>query len=260
MTLQHPLRAVESETSAVRAAPQRIPPIVHQTWAVNSFGRTHRASLRRFRALNADYGFRLWVETDIDAYMAANWSHHPVYDVFARAEFGPLKTDVWRYCVLYDLGGVYLDISKAVVVPLRELIRPETEVMISFDKRSIFSAEQGESLTDRVLVQDRAVSNWLMAVAPRHPLMLKVIDSIAHAYGSYQGIPFKNPKDAILDFTGPRRLTHALHEFLTENPEASIDQRDPDFGGTAIWEVAGAWVRYGTRPAYILASERIIVS
>ena len=51
--------------------------------------------------------------------MQKEFGRHPIYEVFQNAQFGPMKSDIWRYCILYRRGGVYCDIGKSMPVPIR---------------------------------------------------------------------------------------------------------------------------------------------
>ncbi len=117
-----PLRPATKVYTEVPASGKVIPNVVYQTWTAPLFGRTHVKALERFRMINADYSFRFFSDADIAAYMEREFGQHPVYDVFKNACFGPLKTDIWRYCILYQRGGVYCDIGKSISMPLKQLI------------------------------------------------------------------------------------------------------------------------------------------
>ena len=54
--------------------------------------------------------------------MQERWGSHPIGDLYQRAQFGVMQADLFRYCMIHDRGGFYLDINKILIVPLRTLL------------------------------------------------------------------------------------------------------------------------------------------
>ena len=57
---EKPLRQLEDQTN-INIKDQKISPIVYQTWSDKYFGRTHFNSLKKFRSLNPDLSFKIFV-------------------------------------------------------------------------------------------------------------------------------------------------------------------------------------------------------
>ena len=57
----------------------------------------------------------------MEDYMEKNWGKQKIYQIFKNSLIGPLKSDIFRYCILYDQGGYYFDISRACKIPLTKL-------------------------------------------------------------------------------------------------------------------------------------------
>ena len=53
----------------------------------------------------------------MEDYMKNNWKNNSIYEVFKNSLVGPLKTDIFRYCILYERGGYYFDISRGCKIP-----------------------------------------------------------------------------------------------------------------------------------------------
>ena len=65
--------------------------------------------------------------------MQERWWNHPIGDLYQRAQFGVIQADLFRYWVIHDLGGFYLDINKILIVPLRSLLHQGCDELISFE-------------------------------------------------------------------------------------------------------------------------------
>lgn len=256
---QLPLRGVDDDVyTTLPDLGWAIPSTVYQTWTAGGFGRSHRATIRALRKRNASFSFVFYDDAMIEDYMERYYGDHPIHDVFKNAQFGALRTDIWRYALLYERGGIYIDISKSIDLPLARLLTPIAPALISWEgKASPFEP----SARARSVLQhpDNILLNWALMFAPRHPLLKRVIDGIVDKYPDYRGIAFREPKQAILDFTGPHHLTECLLAAADAGEMDTAVQASTDFLDRAQWYAPGAWVRYLERPAYDIARDRVIV-
>ena len=111
----------------------------------------------RIQSLNPDYEMKLYDDADIDRFMKDNFDEH-VYKCFASLRVGAARADLWRYCVLYKHGGVYLDIDAGINSSLDSLIRPVDKYILS---------REGNP---NIFLQ------WMLISAPGHPILGKAID------------------------------------------------------------------------------------
>lgn len=81
-------------------------------------------------------------------------------DRFHNLQSGPHKADLFRYCILYKKGGIYLDIKTELIQPLHTIFTDRTKLysVIQFDRIGIY---QG-----------------VLASPPGHPIFLELIDYI----------------------------------------------------------------------------------
>ena len=106
---EFPLVKIEDRI-VINSKDSLIPNNVYQTWETRYLGKTHAKSLIDFRNTNPSMSFYLYDKDKRDNYLKKNWSGHPIYNVYSNSLFGPMKADIFRYCILYDLGGYYFDL------------------------------------------------------------------------------------------------------------------------------------------------------
>jgi hypothetical protein len=69
-----------------------------------------RESVELLKSQNPEFTHYLFDDADCREFIAANFDYS-VLDAFDRLIPGAYKADLWRYCVLYVRGGIYLDIK-----------------------------------------------------------------------------------------------------------------------------------------------------
>jgi len=228
-----------------------IPNVVYQTWENKKFGRTHFTSNILFRKRNRGFTFKLYDAAERDCYISYRWKGSPLEEMYVRARFGQIKADLFRYMILFDLGGLYFDISKAITRPLRTLIQPEIDGIISFENNRRLESKANRNLTS---MPDNLVLQWGFGFAPRHELLSTVLSQIEQRFSDYKNVVQRNPKQAILELTGPVAFTDSVEIFFSKFPYNKVKQVGIDFDGSAILSLPGSAARHKLVPAYALAS------
>lgn len=87
-----------------------IPKNVFQTWHTKNLPKHMAKCVESVKKGNPDFTFYLFDDQDSREFIMANFDTD-VLDAYDRLKPGAFKADLWRYCILYMYGGVYLDIK-----------------------------------------------------------------------------------------------------------------------------------------------------
>ncbi len=236
-----------------------IPNVCYQTWIDRSFGKTHFNEIQEFRNLNQDISWILFDEIAMNDYMQSNWGEHPIYDIFLASNFGPMKADIFRYCIVFDRGGYYFDVSKSCKNPLRSMHGQFDEAFISFEKNICIIVPDKVS-ADKLDFPLNLIIQWGFGFSPKHPFLLRVIENICERAFLFRNVVFQSPKDAILSFTGPGMFTETFRNFAKHNDLSLVAQCDVDFMGTGVYALNGSYVRNIGRKHYTEFESQMILS
>lgn len=250
---EYPLAQLHSDRSFSVGSPISarcgIPPVVYQTWESNRFGKTHLGSLQEFQRRNPDLAFCLLDANQRDAYMEQIWGHHPIHDVYTGSQFGPMKVDAFRYCLLFERGGYYFDINKCVSVPLQSLHDKDAAGLISFEPGS-HRILPSSAIMPKIRNPDRFVAQWGFGFERGSPVLERMIALICEYAPHFANKAFVRPKNAILQLTGPGMFTKAFWSALEDFPDMQIEQLGVNFDGKGDRNMPGSHVRYHTVPNY----------
>ena len=237
------------DSSSTNFRTQRIPLICYQTWTNEFLGRTHHSEVTKFREINKDLSWKLFIDSEMTEYMKENWGHHPIYEIYDKAIFGPMKADIFRYCILFDRGGYYFDISKGCNIPITSLHEPSATALISYEKNECL-IPPGSEFSLVSTEPTKVVLQWGFGFVAQHGILGRAIQLIVENHGNYSGRIFSSPKDAILAFTGPGLFTRAVRETLSLFKKGEIQEAGIDFKSGGIPALPGANIRYFTTPHY----------
>ncbi|TPX30800.1 hypothetical protein SmJEL517_g05727 [Synchytrium microbalum] len=191
----------------------QIPKTVHQTSAKSTLD----DRMKSWQDMNPGYDYILWSDAQVDSFVSTEFPEH--YLDFARLPKPVYKADLFRYLLLYKLGGIYSDTDTQCLKPISTWTNDAPNMIIGIE---LDSSEPLPGLKHRLqFVQ------WTMAASPRHPLMQMVIE---HVMRKLQSAPIGALESAtefeLETYTGPAIFTEAIYAWLKlEGIEWSALQR-----------------------------------
>ncbi len=254
-----PVHELEKSRPALeRGYSKSIPPNVYQSWINNRFGKSHLKQLLTFRSINPDLNFFLLNDAEVNAYMLEFWGAHDIYKIYSSAKFGAMKTDIFRYCILYERGGFYFDINKGVSKQLSSYIEDADLGLISFEGNDCMIMPE-KILLPKLMHPEKYVLQWGFGFCPENPVLEKVISNICEYHDFFSGKRFDSPQFAILSHTATGMLTKSVRDSLLSSNGLKAKQAGIDFLGCGIFDMHRSWSRYVTSPSYILEKQKVIV-
>lgn len=118
-----------------------IPKIIWQTWKTRDPGPATKRRIQELKAAHPDYQHYLFDDNDCYQFILRNFGK-VVATAYLRLVPGAYKADLWRYCVIYVHGGVYMDARLKCIngFNLNEVIGQTTLVRDNIGPLSIFNS------------------------------------------------------------------------------------------------------------------------
>ena len=158
-----------------------IPLHIYQTWSTKNLKPAMLQRVEELKAQNPAFGHHLYDDADCREFIKEHFKPD-VLDAYDKLIPGAYKADLWRLCVLFINGGIYMDIKLACIngFKLIELTEAEHLVLDRLPPLSIYNALMVARPGNPLLYQAirRIVSNvqnrfyGSNALEPTGPLML----------------------------------------------------------------------------------------
>jgi mannosyltransferase OCH1-like enzyme len=170
-----------------------IPLYIYQTWHTKNLPESMRKTVDNIKINNPSFCHQLFDDNDCREFIKNNFNIE-ILNAFDNLIPGAYKADLWRYCILYKNGGIYLDIKYEPVNDFKFINLTEKEHwVLDMDKNGIYNA--------------------LMVCKPNNPILLKAINKVVeNVKNKYYGISSLVP-------TGPLMLA----TFFTEIEKQNLD-------------------------------------
>jgi mannosyltransferase OCH1-like enzyme len=182
---------------------QDIPLVIYQSWKTRDVPPKMKECIDKLKANNPEFDHYLYSDEDCSKFIQDNFDKS-VLDTFNGLKPGAYKSDLWRYCILYKLGGIYIDVKFYGMNSLRDIISKVGE---------IFPLDIDDS--SRSCESNISIYNGFMVAKPKNIIFKICIDRIAECYTQ------RCYKKTNLSPTGPCLLGSVLKENSGNNDIAN---------------------------------------
>jgi len=208
----------EEQSKTTTQADLAIPKIIHQIWLGSPLPEEFKVLQQTWLAFHAHRGWRykLWTDEDVAQLELYNQEFYDATDNYG------VKSDILRWELLYNFGGVYIDVDY-------ECLRSLDDLHYTYD---FYTALQP---LDTLFIQLGAA---LVGSCPGHPILKHCIETIKDDW-HHKGAPKK---------TGPVHFTKSFHAMAGKH--GTNDIAFPAFyfyplGSRDVIEQKIEWARQG---------------
>ena len=209
-----------------------IPRIIHQIGMRPAFQDRQlpqllQGNVNHLRAMNPGWDYRFYDDDDI-ADFVRRYYPPPVWNYYQRIDpkYGAARADLFRYLLMYKVGGVYLDIKSSTTRPLDEVIRPDDEFVVSQWHTANGKYATWGQQHDLRNVPGGEYQQWHIVSAPGHPFLKAVIEQVLSNIGKYDPYLHQTGKNGVLRLTGPTPYTIAIERILARHPHRFLKGHD----------------------------------
>jgi len=109
-TLRYFNRPIINSKTPTPIPKSKIPLFIYQTFYTKNLSKDMQESVDLIKTTNPEFTYSLSDDDECYNFILNNFPPS-VADAYLRMIPGAYKADLWRYCILYTYGGIYLDIK-----------------------------------------------------------------------------------------------------------------------------------------------------
>lgn len=191
--------AHETPKTSNELLPQKIPRVIYQTFEDYEVPSGMHEAISSWKDSNPDYEHYFYNSQDRIAFLRESFDKD-VVEAYLNLIPGAFKADLWRCCILYKKGGVYIDADMMCLSQLSSLIEPNDEFLVARDDP----------------MSQSYLANGFIASVSDHPFLKKQIQNIV------ENVKQKR-KCFYLDITGPGLLGKTVNEVCGRQREETYN-------------------------------------
>jgi hypothetical protein len=180
-------------------------------------------NVARIKALNPGWEYRFYDDEDIVAFIGANYPA-AVLASYQRisSRYGAARADLFRYLLMYKVGGVYLDIKTAPTRPLDSVLLGTDRYVLSYWQNEGATESWGMHHEIRD-IPGGEFQQWYIICVPGHPALKAAIENVLTNIDNYIPSLHGVGKKGVLRVTGPIAYTRAVFDHLPGTAYRIVD-------------------------------------
>jgi hypothetical protein len=175
-----------------------IPKKIFQTFQKKIFSKKFQEIIDTWKLNNPNYSYFIYDDRECNEFIKSNFPEN-IFNAYNSIIPNAYKADLWRYCILYIEGGIYVDIDTLCIGNIDSFLQEDIHLMTPVDLNGGYN-EGCHNLY-----------NTFIAVVPRSPIMLECIERIV------KNVETKTIPLSKLDFSGPGVLGRSVNTHLERN-------------------------------------------
>lgn len=191
----------------------KIPQNIHQIWfqGIDDIPQKYTPNIASIKTLAPDWKYYYWDETGL--FQQCLLYSERCAKKFINYKHMHQKMDLARYAILYNLGGIYIDMDC-------ELLKPLSTIPGLTKHELIISRLPGNYLENMFAtgsVHKKSLNNGVILSSPKNIYMKKLIDAVVDFDSDSSFNPlYKNKQYCIYKTTGPHIFTHIFDQYKND--------------------------------------------
>lgn len=197
-----------------------IPKIIHQTFGTRELPEALRQNVTALQEKNPGWEHRFYDDKAVEAFILSQYGDE-VLAAYLRIDptYGAARADLFRYLVIYKIGGIYLDIKSSFSCPIDEVIHGDEEFIASQWSNQKGERYEGFGLKPQVAqFPGGELQQWHVIAAPGHPFLHAVLVAIFEGIHSYRPWLHGTGKVGVMRLTGPLMYTLTIMPIINQFP------------------------------------------
>jgi inositol phosphorylceramide mannosyltransferase catalytic subunit len=206
---------------------QQVPHCIHQIFfsaAGNAPPPEIQRNIAQLRRANPDWDYRLYGAADMLELISRCYGPR-VLEYFQRINpsYGAARADLFRYLLLYQSGGVYLDVKSTLTKPLNAVLRADDRYLLAHWRNKPGEEFEGWGLYPEIAGVDGEFQQWHIVAAAGHPFLRAVIARVLRNIARYNPVLHGQGWIGVMRATGPIAYTLAIDPLLHLYPHRIVD-------------------------------------
>ena len=213
-----------------------IPKNIFQSWKHNKGFPEHPypvdLQIDSVKQYNSDYNYQLFTDEMIGDFVKDKFPDF----AYCFEKLPPIKkADIWRYMVLYEYGGIYLDIDCICLKSFDDLINTDAAFIVGKEYNAN-DKHWGENLT----CSQESYANWIILSEAKNPVLEKMLEKALTVLETeenldYQALSYDEWKENVLTTTGPFGWSEVIRD-SNDDSQCLIGSKDWFAVGESIFQ------------------------
>ena len=137
---------------------------IYQTWSTQNLPEKLEKLHNKMKHKNSSFQHIIYTDEQMNDYINSN-AEKEIRDVYWKMNHIVARADIWRYTILYNNGGVYLDMDSEIKGSLNKLIKDDDKAIITPETHENLFIQWGLIFENNHIILENTINNILEDVS-----------------------------------------------------------------------------------------------
>ena len=176
-----------------------------------------------------DISLNIYSNSQVNSFMKEYFKDDLIYEIFKKSIIPVQKIDIFRICLIFKFGGIWLDLKSEVnFKKVLELYKQSQDngILLSEPRKIDVITYQGNKIKK---ISKNVIHNGFFFLPKRSKFLKNLLLTIKKDYLYFQDVIFSIPKQGIMNLTGPHQFTRTLYSMEKKDRPSLVSQNDIDW-------------------------------
>lgn len=190
-----------------------IPKVIHQVYSDSKLPEPLQSNVNQLKNNNPNWRHHLYDDESMLAYVEQEFPEIYPYYIKIDQAYCACKADLFRYLLIYNEGGVYLDIKSGTNTPLNEIIKSDDLYILAHWPKSNKNTGHHPAIPN----PNGELQQFHIIATSGHPFLKAVIDHVCSNINRYNPI-IHGPGASVMAVSGPIVYTNVITPLINKYP------------------------------------------
>ena len=169
----------------------------------------------------------IYSNQNVNKFMLDNYKNKLIYEIYKKSQIPVQKIDIFRYCYVLKNGGIWLDLKSEVCIKktLELISKPENKNgLLMYEPRKIDVIKKKEQ--KNYISNEFVIHNGFFYLPKDSLFLYEIINNIERDYLYFQDVFLSDPKQGMMNLTGPHQCTRSFHKLDSNNRPKLVGQEE----------------------------------
>ena len=171
----------------------------------------------------------IYSNSQVNSFMKEYFRNDLIYEIFKKSILPVQKIDIFRICIIYKFGGIWLDLKSQInikkALKLYKNSNSKGILMLEPRKIDVISSIGNEHFKS----SNNVIHNGFFFLPKKSHFLNNILLKIKKDYLYFQDIVFNHPKQGIMNLTGPHQFTRTYYDMEIGESPLLVSQNDIDW-------------------------------
>ena len=173
-----------------------------------------------------DINVNIYSNEQVNNFMYEYFKDDLIYEIFKKSVIPVQKIDIFRICIIYQFGGIWLDLKSQINLnKVLEIYKEsQSKGLLLYEPRKIeVINSRGNKL---IKSSENVIHNGFFFLPKGSKFLESLLYKIKQDYLYFQDIVFNTPKQGIMNLTGPHQFTRTFHRIESKDRPYLVSQKE----------------------------------